>query len=94
MELYLVDDGGHTWLYEDAGYRRKVASFLAEALGGPLEPDVAGEIAAGLPVRRLPEPEQPLVGARADNLVGAMLAGPPTAGPNPVAPIPGPGDPA
>jgi len=93
VELYLVEGGGHTWLYENPGYRRKVASFLAEALGGPLEREVAGEIAAALPVRRLPEPEQPLVGTRADNLVGAMLAGTPTATPIPAAPIAGSGDP-
>ena len=37
----------HSWLYEDPAYRRAVASFLATALGGPLDPaDAAATIAA------------------------------------------------
>ena len=91
VELYVVAGGGHTWLYEDAGYRRALASFLARTLGGPLPADEAGEVAAAVPVKRLPEPAEPLVGTRADNLVGGMLAGttPPPAG----VPMAGPGDP-
>jgi uncharacterized protein len=92
VELYRVMGGGHTWLYEDAGYRRRIAEFLSETLGGPLGPAEAGRVAAAVPVERLPEPEEPLVGRRADHLVGAMLGGTP-ATPEPLAPVAGAGEP-
>ena len=38
-------------------YRRAVASFLTTALGGPLEPEVAGDIAAATPAERIPDGE-------------------------------------
>jgi hypothetical protein len=44
-------------MYEFPAYRRAVASFLAEALGGPLTPDEAGEVAASIPVERIPDAE-------------------------------------
>lgn len=53
----LVEGGRHSWLYEFPTYRRTVAAFLAEALGGPLPPDEAGAIAAGVPSERLPDGE-------------------------------------
>ncbi len=53
----VVAGGQHSWLYEDAGYRETVARFLAEALGGPLEPDEAGRIAAVTPAERIPDGE-------------------------------------
>ena len=53
----VLDEGRHSWMYEFPAYRRAVASFLAEALGGPLTPDEAGEIAASIPVERIPDAE-------------------------------------
>ena len=57
VETLIVDGGQHSWLYEDAGYRRTVAGFLADALGGPLERSVAEELAAGIPAQRIPDGE-------------------------------------
>ncbi len=59
VEVLVIPDGNHSWLYEDARYRRAVARFLAEAMGGPYDPDEAGERAAAVDARRLPEPELP-----------------------------------
>ena len=53
----MVAGGQHSWLYEDAGYRRAVATFLARALGGPLGPDEAGQVAASTPAERIPDGE-------------------------------------
>jgi dienelactone hydrolase len=55
VETMLVPDGEHSWLYEDATYRRTVATFLARSLGGPLDPLAAGEIAAATEAWRLPD---------------------------------------
>ena len=55
VEVLVVAGGSHSWLYEDSRYRRTVARFLAEALNGPLPPDEAGERAAAVDARRLPE---------------------------------------
>ena len=57
IETITVEGGQHSWLYEFAGYRRVVATFLAKALGGPLDPDTAGEIAARTPADRIPDGE-------------------------------------
>ncbi len=57
VETLIVAGGQHSWLYEDPGYRRAVARFLAAACGGPLDPDAAGEVAAATPVERIPEAE-------------------------------------
>jgi pimeloyl-ACP methyl ester carboxylesterase len=57
VETLLVEGGHHSWLYEDAGYRRTVARFLARALGGPFEPAVAAELAAATQAERIPEAE-------------------------------------
>ena len=54
VETVLVAGGQHSWLYEDAGYRRAVARFLTNALGGPLDPETAGEAAADTPAERIP----------------------------------------
>ncbi|MEP6639398.1 MAG: alpha/beta fold hydrolase [Chloroflexota bacterium] len=54
VETLLVAGGHHSWLYEDAGYRRTVATFLARALGGPFDPATAGDLAAATPVQRVP----------------------------------------
>jgi alpha-beta hydrolase superfamily lysophospholipase len=57
VETLVVTGGQHSWLYEDPDYRRAVARMLATACGGPLDPDVAGEIAAATPTKRLPDAE-------------------------------------
>ncbi|MFL5717461.1 MAG: hypothetical protein ACJ77V_07775, partial [Chloroflexota bacterium] len=57
VETFVVEDGQHSWLYEDAGYRRAVAAFLSRALGGPLDPAIAGDLAAGTDSTRIPEAE-------------------------------------
>jgi alpha-beta hydrolase superfamily lysophospholipase len=57
METMVVPGGQHSWLYEHAGYRRAVARMLTESLGGPLEPEAAGELAASIQAVRLPAAE-------------------------------------
>ena len=57
VETVLVPGGQHSWLYEDAGYRRAVARFLTAALGGPLDPEAAAEAAAAAPAERIPQGE-------------------------------------
>ncbi len=57
VETLVLDGGQHSWLYEDAGYRRAVAGFLARALDGPLEPSVAEHRAAAVPAQRIPDGE-------------------------------------
>jgi len=54
----VVAGGHHSWLYEFEEYRRTVARFLAEALGGPLSPAQAADRAAAVAAARLPDPEQ------------------------------------
>jgi alpha-beta hydrolase superfamily lysophospholipase len=55
VEVLVVPQGGHSWLYENPRYRRVVARFLAEAMDGPYTPDDAGELAAAVDARRLPD---------------------------------------
>ena len=57
VETMLVDGGEHSWLYEFPAYRRAVARAAASALGGPLAPNEAGEIAAATPAERIPDTE-------------------------------------
>jgi len=59
VETFLVDAGKHSWLYEDAGYRRVVAGFLTRAMRGPLDPDTAAELAAMTHAERLHDGETP-----------------------------------
>jgi hypothetical protein len=59
VETLVVDDGQHSWLYEFPEYRRTVAGFLARALGGPVTPELAGELAAAVDARRLPDAPRP-----------------------------------
>ena len=59
VEALLVPGGQHSWLYEFADYRRVVARFLAEALGGPYSPDDAAARAVAVDARRLPDGEVP-----------------------------------
>ncbi len=57
VETMLVPDGQHSWLYESPEYRRAVASFVARAFDGPLDPAVAGDIAAATAADRIPDAE-------------------------------------
>lgn len=57
VETLVVPGGQHSWLYEDPAYRRTVARMLARALGGPLDPEAAGEIAAATRAERIPDAE-------------------------------------
>lgn len=66
VETMVVRGGRHSWLYEDPEYRRRVTRFLADALGGPLDPDEAGAVAAAVDARRLPDPETMLAAVAAE----------------------------
>jgi hypothetical protein len=55
-------------LYEVADVRRRAASFLARELGGPISPEIAGELAAACIVER---PSNPAYGFGA---AGAAMA--------------------
>jgi pimeloyl-ACP methyl ester carboxylesterase len=55
VEVLIVPDGSHSWLYEDARYRSAVARFLADAMDGPYPPEEAADRAAAAESRRLPE---------------------------------------
>ncbi len=57
VETLVVAGGEHSWLYEDAGYRRAVARMLTVACGGPMDPDTAAEIAASTMAERIPDAE-------------------------------------
>jgi alpha-beta hydrolase superfamily lysophospholipase len=57
VETLLVSGGQHSWLYEDVGYRRTVAAFLARALGGPYDPETAADLAAAATAERIPDGE-------------------------------------
>ena len=56
VETMVLPDYGHRWLYESAAARRRVASFLAAALGGPVSPELTGERAAACTVQRPADP--------------------------------------
>lgn len=58
VETLVVEGGQHSWLYESRVYRATVARFLAEALGGPLDPEVAAAAAAAVEAVRMPDAEQ------------------------------------
>jgi alpha-beta hydrolase superfamily lysophospholipase len=57
VETALVAGGQHSWLYELATYRRVVARVATAALGGPISPDAAADIAAATPAERIPDGE-------------------------------------
>jgi hypothetical protein len=75
VESLVIPGGRHSWLYEFPAYRRTVARFLAEALGGPLTPDEAGEIAAGVPATRIADGERQLSAVAAEPGGFRSLAG-------------------
>ncbi len=56
VEVLVLPEFGHRWLYEDEGCRRRTAAFIAAALGGPIDPDEAGERAAACVVERPADP--------------------------------------
>jgi pimeloyl-ACP methyl ester carboxylesterase len=56
VQVLILPEFGHRWLYEDEGCRRKTAAFFASSLGGPLAPEVAGERAAACVVERPADP--------------------------------------
>ncbi len=57
IETLVLPGGEHSWAYESPVYRATVARFLAAALGGPLRPDDAADIAAATPAERIPDGE-------------------------------------
>jgi uncharacterized protein len=57
IESLVIGGGRHSWLYEFEEYRRAVAGFLAEALGGPYSPADAADRAAAVPSERIPAGE-------------------------------------
>jgi pimeloyl-ACP methyl ester carboxylesterase len=70
LETMVIPEGHHSWLYEHEAYRRAVARFLTEALGGPLAPNDAADAAAAVEARRIPDPDESFaaVGAVAGNV--------------------------
>jgi alpha-beta hydrolase superfamily lysophospholipase len=56
VEVLILPEFGHRWLYEDAGCRRRIATFFAATLGGPIPPEEAGERAAACAVERPADP--------------------------------------
>ena len=79
VEALVVEGGQHSWLYEFRTYREAVARFLAEALGGPLPPEEAAAIAAGIEARR-PDDDERRFGAleALDGAVGSPQTSVPT----------------
>ncbi len=57
VETLVVPGGHHSWLYEFPAYREAVARFAARWLGGPMDPDEAGRVAAATAAERLPDGE-------------------------------------
>jgi uncharacterized protein len=56
VEVLVLPEFGHRWLYEDAGCRRKTAEFFATALASPVATEEAGELAAACVVERPADP--------------------------------------
>ena len=57
VETLEISGGQHSWLYEEPIYRASVARFLTTALGGPLTPEEAADIAAATHAERVPDGE-------------------------------------
>lgn len=77
IETLVIEGGRHSWLYEFPAYRRAVARFLAESLGGPLSPDEAAKAAGRVNALRLADGEKPLSAIAAEpggfrSLVGVL----------------------
>jgi alpha-beta hydrolase superfamily lysophospholipase len=56
VETLVLPEFGHRWLYEAPEFRRRVAWFFAEALGGPVSPKVAAQRAEACAVERPLDP--------------------------------------
>ena len=52
VELLVLPEGRHRWLYEDPVYRGRIAAFLARHLAGAPEPDRAAALAVATRVLR------------------------------------------
>ena len=59
VETLTIGGGQHSWLYEFPEYRRAVASFLARTLGGPVDAEEAGRLAAAADCHRLADTPRP-----------------------------------
>jgi pimeloyl-ACP methyl ester carboxylesterase len=59
VDVLAIPSGEHSWLYEFASYRGAIGRFLAQHLGGPLEPAEAEAVARAVPSVRLPQREHP-----------------------------------
>ncbi len=59
VELLILPEGRHRWLYEDPAYRGRIAAFLARNLAGCAEPDRAAARAVAARVRRPPDTDGP-----------------------------------
>lgn len=55
VELLILPEGRHRWLYEDPAYRGRIAAFLARNLAGAADPDRAAARAVATRVRRPPD---------------------------------------
>jgi alpha-beta hydrolase superfamily lysophospholipase len=75
IESLVIAGGHHSWLYEFEEYRRAVAGFLAEALGGPYSPAEAADRAAAVSAERLPAGEAPFEAVAAEPGGFRTLAG-------------------
>lgn len=75
VRVLVLEEGRHSWLYESPLYRRTVASFLAEELGGPLSPAEAGAAAEAVLATRLPDIEPGFAAVEAEPGGVRTLAG-------------------
>jgi hypothetical protein len=66
VESLVIPGGPHSWLYEFPAYRERIARFLSQALGGPLPPEEAADIARAVPAVRLPDADQSLTAVVAE----------------------------
>jgi uncharacterized protein len=57
VDTLVLPEFGHRWLFESPEFRRRVAHFFADALGGPVRPDEAAELARACEVERPAEPD-------------------------------------
>ncbi len=52
VELLIMPEGRHRWLFEDPAYRGRIAAFLARHLGGAADPELAASRAIATLVLR------------------------------------------
>ena len=75
VESLVIEGGRHSWLYEFPAYRRAVAAFLAQALGGPFDAEEAADRAESARAQRLSDGEAPLGAVAAEPGGFRSLAG-------------------